>query len=201
MTCLLWLLLLTVVVKAAEIKGLVVDAQTKEPLIGATVQIDGTTLATATDIDGKFSFTSLSAARTYTLYIKYIAYKTKRVDGVHASEQAQEMVITLDPDEQTLGEVTVTGVARQNTETAMVQMAKSSAVIVNNISAQEISKSQDNNAGEVIRRVPGVSIIDDKFVMVRGLSQRYNNVWINGGAVPSSEADSRAFSFDIIPSG
>ena len=111
------------------------------------------------------------------------------------------MVIALDPDEQTLGEVTVTGVARQNTETAMVQMAKSSAVIVNNISAQEISKSQDNNAGEVIRRVPGVSIIDDKFVMVRGLSQRYNNVWINGGAVPSSEADSRAFSFDIIPSG
>ena len=64
MTCLLWLLLLTVVVKADEIKGLVVDAQTKEPLIGATVQIDGTTLATATDIDGKFSFTSLSAART-----------------------------------------------------------------------------------------------------------------------------------------
>ena len=48
--------------------------------------------------------------------------------------------------------------------------------------------------------MPGVSLIDDKFVMVRGLSQRYNNVWVNGGAVPSSEADSRAFSFDIIPS-
>lgn len=45
-----------------------------------------------------------------------------------------------------------------------------------------------------------VTIIDNKFVMVRGLSQRYNNVWINNGAVPSSEADSRAFSFDIIPS-
>ena len=36
--------------------------------------------------------------------------------------------------------------------------------------------------------------------MVRGLSQRYNNVWINNSAVPSSEADARAFSFDIIPS-
>ena len=68
------------------------------------------------------------------------------------------------------------------------------------MSAQEIEKTQDSNAGEVIRRVPGVSLIDDKFVMVRGLSQRYNNVWMNGGAVPSSEADSRAFSFDIIPS-
>ena len=82
----------------------------------------------------------------------------------------------------------------------MIQVAKNSPVIVSNVSAQEISRTQDTNAGEVIRRVPGVSLIDDKFVMVRGLSQRYNNVWVNGGAVPSSEADSRAFSFDIIPS-
>lgn len=108
--------------------------------------------------------------------------------------------IKLTPDEQTLNEVTVTGVARKNTEIAVIQMTKSSPVIVSNVSAQEITKTQDTNAGEVIRRVPGVSLIDDKFVMVRGLSQRYNNVWINGGAVPSSEADSRAFSFDLIPS-
>ena len=40
----------------------------------------------------------------------------------------------------------------------------------------------------------------NRFPPVTLLSQRYNNVWMNGGAVPSSEADSRAFSFDIIPS-
>lgn len=69
-----------------------------------------------------------------------------------------------------------------------------------NVSEQHIKRTQDKDAGEVIRRIPGVSIIDEKFVMVRGLSQRYNNVWMNGSAVPSSEADQRAFSFDIIPS-
>lgn len=104
------------------------------------------------------------------------------------------------PDEQQLKEVVVTAVERRSTDAAMIQVAKNSPVIVSNVSAQEISRTQDTNAGEVIRRVPGVSLIDDKFVMVRGLSQRYNNVWVNGGAVPSSEADSRAFSFDIIPS-
>lgn len=109
-------------------------------------------------------------------------------------------MIALQPDEQQLKEVTVTAVERRNTDAAMIQVAKNSPVIVSNVSAQEISRTQDTNAGEVIRRVPGVSLIDDKFVMVRGLSQRYNNVWVNGGAVPSSEADSRAFSFDIIPS-
>lgn len=100
----------------------------------------------------------------------------------------------------TIKEVTVTSVRRRNTEAAMVETAKRSSLVVSAISAQEIKKTQDANASEVIRRVPGVSVIEDKFVMVRGLSQRYNNVWINGGAAPSSEADSRAFSFDIIPS-
>ncbi len=103
--------------------------------------------------------------------------------------------------DQQLGGVTVTAVRRTDTEATAVQEARRSANVVNNVSAQEIKRTQDSNAGEVIRRIPGVSLIDDKFVMVRGLQQRYNNVWINGGAVPSSEADSRAFSFDMIPSG
>lgn len=185
---------------AADIKGKVTDSTTGEPLIGATVQIDGTTKAAATDIDGLFAFSGLDENTDYTLTIKYISYKTKKIDGVRAETQPQVIEIKLTPDEQTLNEVTVTGVARKNTEIAVIQMTKSSPVIVSNVSAQEITKTQDTNAGEVIRRVPGVSLIDDKFVMVRGLSQRYNNVWINGGAVPSSEADSRAFSFDLIPS-
>lgn len=185
---------------AADIKGKVTDSTTGEPLIGATVQIDGTTKAAATDIDGLFAFSGLDENANYTLTIKYISYKTKKIDGVRAEAQPQVIEIKLTPDEQTLNEITVTGVARKNTEIAVIQMTKSSPVIVSNVSAQEITKTQDTNAGEVIRRVPGVSLIDDKFVMVRGLSQRYNNVWINGGAVPSSEADSRAFSFDLIPS-
>lgn len=185
---------------AADIKGKVTDSTTGEPLIGATIQIDGTPKATATDIDGLFAFSGLDENANYTLTIKYISYKTKKIDGVRAEAQPQVIEIKLTPDEQTLNEVTVTGVARKNTEIAVIQMTKSSPVIVSNVSAQEITKTQDTNAGEVIRRVPGVSLIDDKFVMVRGLSQRYNNVWINGGAVPSSEADSMAFSFDLIPS-
>ena len=185
---------------AADIIGKVTDAKSKEALIGATVQVDGTDFIAATDIDGNFKLTGLDSNAKYSLTIKYVAYENKKIDGLLASDQPQMISVALTPEEQTLGEVTVTGIARRNTETAMVQVAKNSPVIVNNVSAQEIGKTQDTNAGEVIRRVPGVSLIEDKFVMVRGLSQRYNNVWINGGAAPSSEADSRAFSFDLIPS-
>lgn len=183
---------------AQQIKGVVIDQKSKETLIGAVVTVDGTNVKAITNIDGNFQIDGLDKEKTYTLYINYLGYKTQKIDGVQAKDADQ--VIALQPDEQQLKEVTITAVERRNTDAAMIQVAKSSPVIVSNVSAQEISRTQDTNAGEVIRRVPGVSLIDDKFVMVRGLSQRYNNVWVNGGAVPSSEADSRAFSFDIIPS-
>lgn len=183
---------------AQQIKGVVIDQKSKETLIGAVVTVDGTNVKAITNIDGNFLIDGMKKDKTYTLYINYVGYKTQKIDGVQAKDADQ--VIALQPDEQQLKEVTVTAVERRNTDAAMIQVAKNSPVIVSNVSAQEISRTQDTNAGEVIRRVPGVSLIDNKFVMVRGLSQRYNNVWVNGGAVPSSEADSRAFSFDIIPS-
>ena len=189
-------------VHADDISGIVTDEKTNEPLIGATIEVAGTSFKTVSDADGKFLLTGLKRGK-YNITIKYIAYQSCTLTGVEAQKDASSNVISvkLKADEQTLEGVSVTAVQRKNTERAMVLETKKSDVIVSNISAQEIKATQDNNASEVIRRVPGVSLIDDKFVMVRGLSQRYNNVWMNGGAVPSSEADSRAFSFDIVPSG
>lgn len=102
--------------------------------------------------------------------------------------------------EQQLGSVSVVARRKKNTEAAAITAERRAMVVQNAVSAQLISRTQDKDASEVIRRIPGISLVDGKFVMVRGLSQRYNNVWINGAAVPSSEPDSRAFSFDIIPS-
>lgn len=197
------LLLFSVLTSLAQnVKGKVIDAKTKEPLIGAIIELKGSEEKVLTDIDGLFEIKNKNNSAS-CLIIRYVGYKTQEIDGVRpqgASDNGERLTIAMKPDEQQLNGVTVTGIQKRNTETAAIQQAKNSPVIVSNVSAQEISKTQDSNAGEVIRRVPGVSLIEDKFVMVRGLSQRYNNVWINGGAVPSSEADSRAFSFDIIPS-
>ena len=113
-----------------------------------------------------------------------------------------ELIIdfVLEPNNTTLGEVTVSSTLRHNTDASTTREQKEAHVTMTGVNEQHIKRTQDKDAGEVIRRIPGVSIIDEKFVMVRGLSQRYNNVWLNGAAVPSSEADQRAFSFDIIPS-
>ena len=144
---------------AQQIKGVVIDQKSKETLIGAVVTVDGTNVKAITNIDGNFLIDGLDKDKKYTLYINYVGYKTQKIDGVQAKDADQ--VIALQPDEQQLKEVTVTAVERRNTDAAMIQVAKNSPVIVSNVSAQEISRTQDTNAGEVIRRVPGVSLIDD----------------------------------------
>ena len=124
-----------------------------------TAIVDGTNVKAITNIDGNFQIDGLDKEKKYTLYINYVGYKTQKIDGVQAKDADQ--VIALQPDEQQLKEVTITAVERRNTDAAMIQVAKSSPVIVSNVSAQEISRTQDTNAGEVIRRVPGVSLIDN----------------------------------------
>lgn len=181
---------------AAVIKGLVTDRTSGEPLIGASVQIG--TSGAVTDIDGHYSV-RLPRGR-HDLVVKYIGYADTTLRSVNLACDTLTVDIPLSPAAQALGEVTVVAAARRDTEVAQLRQQQSSALVQTGVSAQQVERTQDKDASEVIRRIPGISIIDEKFVMVRGLSQRYNNVWLNGSAVPSSEADSRAFSFDIIPS-
>ena len=174
--------------------GLVLDADTREPLIGAAVLISGTTTGTTTDFDGLFS---LPVQSSDTLVISYMGYQTARLTP---KTQQDTLKVLLTTNSEVLQEVAVVSKRRQNSEMSVLRSTKTALSVQTGISSEQIQRTQDRDASEVIRRVPGISLIDDKFVMVRGLSQRYNQVWINGAAVPGSEADSRAFSFDLLPS-
>ena len=184
-------------VYGAAIRGTVVDKNTQEPLIGAAIQVSGTSTGAVTDLDGCFELAGLRNG-AHQLIISYISYITQTLEV--EVEGVTTIQVEMESDNQQLGEVVVTAEVKRNTEMALLSQQRKGLVVQTGVSAQQITRTQDKDASEVIRRVPGISIIDGKFVMVRGLSQRYNNVWINNSAVPSSEADARAFSFDIIPS-
>jgi hypothetical protein len=192
---LLFFILLSLSMQAASLLGVVTDKKTHEPLIGATVRIKDNKAMAATDVNGAFEIKGLKPG-TYQLTISYVSYRTQVIDVKTDNKVKIELV----SDEQVLSNVTVTTKRKMNTDAALLQAQKASLYVESGVSQQQIARTQDRNASEVVRRVPGISIIDDKFVVVRGLSQRYNNVWINNAAVSSTEADSRAFSFDIIPS-
>ena len=184
---------------AQVLHGRVVDAESGDELPGATVRVVQTKQAVTTDEKGTFVLRGLGQ-RNYTVEVYYISYEKSSLTVSGSKLPDTTLVVRMQPAENALGTATVTGHAVRNTDMALTSVQRNSLVVQSGVSAQLIRRTQDKDASEVIRRVPGISVIDQKFVMVRGLSQRYNNVWINGSAVPSSEADTRAFSFDIIPS-
>ena len=182
------------------IRGVVVDKRTQEPIVSAAVLVENATVGAATDPNGHFLISGIHSGK-YTLKISCISYASVTIEGVEVvNNRDTELRVELEEEAIAMDAVTVKAVRRMNSESAMIYAVKTAPLVMNAVSSQIISRTQDKDASEVIRRIPGVSIIDGKFVMVRGLAQRYNNVWINHSAVPGAEADSRAFSFDIIPS-
>jgi len=186
--------------QTGSIAGLVRDVKTRETLVGANVIIKGTVKGTATDIDGKFKIDNLQPGK-YTLVISYISYETREVENITVTAgKVTEKEISLDGDLKMLKGAEVVERRKTDTDVSMISSIKQSKLILSGISSQQISRSQDKDASEVIRRVPGISIMEDKFVIVRGLMDRYNTVWLNKSSTPSFESDKRAFSFDVIPS-
>jgi outer membrane receptor for ferrienterochelin and colicin len=103
-------------------------------------------------------------------------------------------------ESQQLGEVVVSGERITNTDYAVITEIRKNDLIAVGISSQQITMSQDRDAAQVLKRLPGVTIVNNRFINVRGLSERYSTVMLNGIIAPSSEVDSKAFSFDMIPS-
>lgn len=181
------------------IKGTITDRKSGEPLTGAAVQIEGTTLGTTADIDGNYEIKVKPG--TYNLLVSYVSYKPQKKTGLIVT-QDNPTVFNIEMDEVSLELESVQVFARAKTDTdlSLLRNVRSALQVVSGISSQQISKTLDRDASEVVKRVPGVTIQDNRFIVVRGLNQRYNQVWLNNAATPSSETDVKAFSFDAIPS-
>ncbi len=186
--------------QTGTIRGSIKDAKTKEALIGATVRIDGTTTGAVTDIEGNFTIGNVPAA-THKLIISYVSYKNSEIPNVRVESGNTTVIDTeLEEEGKNLQEVVVRAGRATNTEVAVITEIKQLKPIAVGISAQQIQKSQDRDAAAAIRRVPGVSLVDNRFVLIRGLGSRYNSVLINDVIAPATEVESRSFSFDIVPS-
>lgn len=198
-----WLVLLTGQLLAQQlgtIKGTVKDAMTKEAVIGANVVIDGTATGSSTDIDGNFSIKV--APGTYNLKISYVSYKPLLIENVVVEVGKIALInASIEEDSRALSEVVVTAEKQTNTIVALVNEIKFAENVVVGISGDQIQRTQDRDAAQVVRRIAGVSVVDDRFIVVRGLGARYNTVMLNDILTPSSEVDVKSFSFDLIPSG
>ncbi|MFM8911876.1 MAG: carboxypeptidase-like regulatory domain-containing protein, partial [Flammeovirgaceae bacterium] len=166
--------------QVGTIKGVIKDDKTGEGIIGANVTIEGTVIGGSTDVEGAFIIPKVKAGK-YNIQITYISYKTKVIPGVEVfPDQTTVLNTSILEDTQELESVVVTSSRHTDTDISVITELKKADLVAVGISSQQIKLSQDRDAAQVIRRVPGITIIGNRFVNVRGLSERYSTVMLNG---------------------
>ena len=184
--------------KSIVISGKVIDQKTGEPLIGAIVSAVGTAYGTASDIMGQYRLEITPG--TYTIECRLMSFKTVQLPNVVVGNVDLEINLTMEDASFEGSTLQIFDYKKTNTEAAVLMEMRDAKLVVSGMSSAQIAKGQDRDASQVARRIPGVTIVDNRFVMIRGLASRYNTTMINGIIAPSLESDIRAFSFDIIPS-
>lgn len=183
------------------IEGKITDHKTGETIIGANVFLEGTTIGASSDLDGNFQIGSIKPG-VYNLIVKYISYKDQVIQSIQVDAGKKvSLSISLVEDVAELAEVVVTAKREISTDANLINEIKSAKLVVSGISAEQIVRMPDRDAAQVMQRMAGVTIADNRFVLVRGVPERYNQVMINRMIGPSTEIDKRSFSFDLIPSG
>lgn len=188
-----------------KIVGTITDGGSSETLIGVSVSLlqkgsETPMSGTITDIDGNFTFET--AAGNYEIEVKYVGFQAKRVTDIIVTEgNTTKLSIAMsEPKNTELDEVVIQGTVKKETVNALYTMQKNAVAVSDGISAEAIRRSPDRSTGEALKRVSGTTIQDNKFVIVRGLSDRYNTALVDDAVLPSTEPNRKAFSFDIIPS-
>ncbi|ULQ56355.1 TonB-dependent receptor [Flavihumibacter rivuli] len=180
-----------------KLSGKVINTR-NEAVPGATVIIPGTQRKTAADVEGRFSFL-LEVGKKYTIQVSSAGYSSKSLEDVEVKAGDDNTVTVVLETKSELGEVVVRTSVKKETTSALINLQRNNTAVSSGIAADLIKRTPDRTTGEVLKRVSGASIQDNKFVIVRGLSDRYNAAFINNAQLPSSEPDRKAFSFDVIP--
>ncbi len=179
--------------------GVVIDATTNEPLVEAPVAlVKGARGETRTDVDGRFSMQI--APGLYDLRARYELYQAGRVNGVAVvAGECTRVTIRLTQQEAGVDEVVVTARKDNRREAAVLAERKSAPVVQDAISAQEISRTPDGAASDAVKRIVSATVVDGKYVYLRGLGGRYSTVLLNGVPLPSPDADEHAVPLDLFP--
>lgn len=138
---------------ATKIKGKVLDVQTGEAIVGATVFLEQSGVSTKTQLDGSFEFKGLSAGMD-RVHIKHMAYAELIKEIEIQKENTPHFIFQLISTEQTLMEVTVKG--RRNggdDDPSARRLEKNASQIMNVVSARAIEISPDITVANVVQRV------------------------------------------------
>jgi hypothetical protein len=194
------LLALTTMAQKGTVSGTITapEAGKVQPMPFVNVAIKGTSIGGTTDLDGKFSFQAEPG--NHVLLVSFVGFEPVERPITVVAGQTVRANIELKSQAIEMKAVDVVATRRTDTESAVLLETRNSMQVVSAVSSEQIAKSQDFDGTEVIRRIPGVTVVGNGYIMIRGLGERYSRVMLHDVFAPSMEPDVRSFDFDIIPS-
>lgn len=180
-----------------SVAGKVIGKNDGLELIGAAVEVEGAGIGTTTDIEGKYDLSL--APGTYNLVFSYISYQTAKVEVTIKRGEVTYLNFAMEESINELQEVVVTATVERSSSVALLIERKAAAQVSDGISSDLIRRTPDRTTSDVLKRVTGASIQEGKFAIIRGMNDRYNAGYLDGALLPSTEADRKAFAFDVVP--
>lgn len=120
--------------------------------------------------------------------------------SLQADVQAAALTVLLLPEADELSTLTVRAPHVRGGMAVSVAQRRASKQVVEVVSAEQMRKSGDSDAASALRRVTGLTIVDGKYVYVRGLGDRYSSTLVNQAVIPSPEPERRVVPLDLFPS-
>lgn len=183
--------------QTGRISGKIIDDRGR-PLANASIKLAGTNKTTQSGIDGTYLL--LADPGTYVLEVSYLSYQTQRIaDLTVHSGQRIALNIAMKAQVNALESAVVTVSFKKASVAGLYAAQKNAASVTDGISAEQIARTPDNDIGQVLKRVTGLTTVNNRNVIVRGMSDRYNQAMLDGVVIPSTSQNRRDFSFDIIP--
>ena len=181
------------------IRGQVVDSDFGQPIARSSVVLADTPFGAMTDDQGNFTISGVPPG-TYTLSVRSGGYLPKLVPGITVSSGTfNDVRVETIAEVEEMEELVVPGELEKTSEVGLLAERQGATAVLDTIGADLISRLGASTAGDAMKRMVGTTVVDGKYVVVRGLGDRYVNTLLNGGRLPSSDPDKRAINVDLFP--
>jgi TonB-dependent receptor len=184
-----------------NIVGKITDKEyNDEPLAFANVILIGIEKGTTTDMDGLYNIGNLEPG-SYTVEFSYVGYETITIpDVVVEAGKVTEVNTAMGATAATLDEVTITTVARRDSEVALLLEQKGAINVKESIGAEQLKQLGVSDASGATQKIAGVSKSEGSGqIYVRGLGDRYLTTTLNGLPIPSDNIDKKNINLELFP--
>lgn len=185
----------------ARLEGVVLDAESRRPIADAGVQIVGTARGTMTGVSGEYRFSNVPAG-TITIQVRRLGYLPRTVTGLMLPAGGTRAdTVLLSQAVARVAAMEVRAAADRGSVESSLDEQREATGIVSAVGSEQMARSPDANAAQAVQRVSGVTVQDGKYVLVRGLGERYTTTSLNGARMPSPEPERKVVPLDLFPSG